>query len=320
MAGEATRQQGDLAELSLLASLPAPWNQGRLEPLASGLTNGNYRLHLPSGQRAFLRRGHPDPVRLGIDRATEWQLYQGAVGEGLALPCYHSEPASGLMLLAASPGGTTANLFSHLAHGDVALNITLTAVNSLIAILTMPLLVNLSLSWFMASDQAIPLQFAKVMQVFAIVLLPVALGMLIRHFAPAFAARMEKPMKLVAALFLAFTIVLALAKDWQTVVEYAPVVGLAALLFNLLSLTVGYWVPRLLSIPKRQAIAIGMEIGIHNGTLAIALALSPSLLNNATMAVPAALYSLIMFFTAAGFGWWVSRGHVAAEPKGETVN
>jgi hypothetical protein len=71
---------------------------------------------------------------------------------------------------------------------------------------------------------------------------------------------------------------------------------------------VGYWLPRLLSIPKRQAIAIGMEIGIHNGTLAIALALSPSLLNNATMAVPAAMYSLIMFFTAGAFGWWVSRG------------
>jgi BASS family bile acid:Na+ symporter len=166
------------------------------------------------------------------------------------------------------------------------------------------------------------LQFAKVMQVFAIVLLPVALGMLIRRFAPGFAARMEKPMKLVAALFLAFTIVLALAKDWQTVLAYAPVVGLAALLFNLLSLSVGYWVPRLLNIPKRQAIAIGMEIGIHNGTLAIALALSPSLLNNPTMAVPAALYSLIMFFTAAGFGWWVSRGHGAttAEAKGEPVN
>ncbi|MCE9924274.1 hypothetical protein LZ640_07215, partial [Aeromonas media] len=64
MAGEATRQQGDLAELSLLASLPAPWHQGRLEPLASGLTNGNYRLRLPSGQSGFLRRGHPDPVRL----------------------------------------------------------------------------------------------------------------------------------------------------------------------------------------------------------------------------------------------------------------
>ena len=97
----------------------------------------------------------------------------------------------------------TANLFSHLAHGDVALNITLTAVNSLIAILTMPLLVNLSLSYFMSADQAIPLQFAKVLQVFAIVLVPVALGMLVRRLTPAFAARMEKPMKLVAALFLA---------------------------------------------------------------------------------------------------------------------
>lgn len=225
--------------------------------------------------------------------------------------------AVGLMLLAASPGGTTANLFSHLAHGDVALNITLTAVNSLIAILTMPLLVNLSLGWFMASDQAIPLQFAKVMQVFAIVLLPVALGMLIRRYAPGFARRMERPMKLVAALFLAFTIVLALVKDWATVVEYAPVVGGAALLFNVLSLGVGYWVPRLLRIPRRQAIAIGMEIGIHNGTLAIALALSPSLLNNATMAVPAAIYSLIMFFTTAAFGWWVSRGHGARDSAGE---
>ena len=216
------------------------------------------------------------------------------------------------MLLAASPGGTTANLFSHLAHGDVALNITLTAVNSLIAILTMPLLVNLSLAYFMEADQAIPLQFAKVLQVFAIVLVPVTLGMLVRRLTPAFAARMEKPMKLVAALFLAGTVILALVKDWQTVVEYAPLVGAAALLFNLLSLTLGYWVPRVLKIPKRQAIAIGMEIGIHNGTLAIALALSPTLLNNSTMAIPAALYSLIMFFTAAGFGWWVSRSPARA--------
>lgn len=217
--------------------------------------------------------------------------------------------AVGLMLLAASPGGTTANLYSHLAHGDVALNVTLTAVNSVIAILTMPLLVNLSLAHFMEGDQAIPLQFAKVLQVFAIVLVPVALGMLIRKLAPRFAARMERPMKIVSALFLVVTVVLAFAKDWQTVVDYAPVVGGAALLFNLLSLGIGYWVPRLLRLPQRQAVAIGMEIGIHNGTLAIAMALSPVLLNNPTMAIPAALYSFFMFFTAAGFGWWVNAAH-----------
>lgn len=224
--------------------------------------------------------------------------------------------AVGLMLLAASPGGTTANLYSHLAHGDVALNITLTAVNSVIAILTMPLIVNLSLAYFMSADQAIPLQFAKVVQVFVIVLGPVAIGMWLRSRFPGFAERMQKPVKIVSALFLLLIILLAVAKDWRTFVDYAPSVGGAALAFNLLSMAVGYCVPRLLKLNLRQAIAIAMEIGIHNGTLAIALALSPALLNNPTMAIPAAIYSLIMFVTAALFGLWVNRVHGAelAEP------
>lgn len=250
---------------------------------------------------------YPKPVLIGlVCQLLVLPFFCFLIAKGFQL-----EPvlAVGLMLLAASPGGTTANLYSHLAHGDVALNVTLTAVNSMIAILSMPLLVNLSLLYFMSADQAIPLQFAKVLQVFAIVLVPVALGMLVRHLAPGFAARMEKPMKIVSALFLVATVTVAFIKDWQTVVDYAPVVGLAALLFNLLSLAIGYGVPRLLRLPRRQAVAIGMEIGIHNGTLAIALALSPSLLNNSTMAIPAAIYSLIMFFTAAGFGWWVNRVH-----------
>ena len=224
--------------------------------------------------------------------------------------------AVGLMLLAASPGGTTANLYSHLAHGDVALNITLTAVNSVIAILTMPLIVNLSRAYFMSADQAIPLQFAKVVQVFAIVLGPVAIGMWLRSRFPGFAERMQKPVKIISALFLLLIILLAVAKDWRTFVDYAPAVGGAALAFNLLSMAVGYCVPRLLKLNLRQAIAIAMEIGIHNGTLAIALALSPALLNNPTMAIPAAIYSLIMFITAALFGLWVNRVHGAelAEP------
>ncbi len=217
--------------------------------------------------------------------------------------------AVGLMLLAASPGGTTANLYSHLAHGDVALNITLTAVNSVIAVLTMPLIVNLSLAYFMEGDQALPLQFTKVVQVFVIVLGPVAIGIWLRSRFPGFAARMEKPVKIISALFLLIIILLAVVKDWQTFVDYAPLVGGAALAFNLISLAVGYWVPRLCKLSLRQSIAIGMEIGIHNGTLAIALALSPMLLNNATMSIPAAIYSIIMFFTAAAFGWWVNFAH-----------
>ena len=217
--------------------------------------------------------------------------------------------AVGLMLLAASPGGTTANLYSHLAHGDVALNITLTAVNSVIAVLTMPLIVNLSLAYFMEGDQALPLQFTKVVQVFVIVLGPVAIGIWIRSRFPGFAERMEKPVKIISALFLLIIIILAVVKDWQTFVDYAPLVGGAALAFNLISLAVGYWVPRLCKLSLRQSIAIGMEIGIHNGTLAIALALSPMLLNNPTMSIPAAIYSIIMFFTAGAFGWWVNFAH-----------
>ncbi len=226
--------------------------------------------------------------------------------------------AVGMMLLAASPGGTSANLYSHLAHGDVALNISLTAVNSVIAILTMPLIVNLSLAHFMTAEQAIPLQFGKVLQVFLIVLGPVALGMLVKSRFPGFAARMETPVKILSALFLAAIIVLAISRDWQTLSGHLAEVGLAALLFNLASLAVGYWVPRLLRLSLRQSIAIGMEIGIHNGTLAIALALSPSLLNNPTMAIPAAVYGILMFFTAAAFGLLVNRLHgreLAAEAR-----
>ena len=217
--------------------------------------------------------------------------------------------AVGFMLLAASPGGTSANLFSHLAHGDVALNISLTAVSSIVAILTMPLIVNLSLGYFMDAEQALPLQFSKVLQVFVIVLGPVAIGMLIRRFKPGFAASMDKPVRWLSGLFLALIIVLAFVNDSLSAMEYLFTIGLLALLFNLVSMAVGYWVPRLLKLNLRQSIAIGMEIGIHNGTLAIALALSPALLNNPTMAIPAALYGILAFFTAAAFGWMINRLH-----------
>jgi BASS family bile acid:Na+ symporter len=104
--------------------------------------------------------------------------------------------AVGLMLLAASPGGPTANLFSHLAKGDVALNITLTATNSLLSLFTLPLIVNFSLEAFYGTGKSIPLQFDKVLQVFAIVLIPVSIGMLIHAKKPGASKSLEKPSKL----------------------------------------------------------------------------------------------------------------------------
>jgi bile acid:Na+ symporter, BASS family len=93
-------------------------------------------------------------------------------------------------------------------------------------------------------------------------------------------------------------------REKQVLVDYFGSLGLPVLLFNVLSMACGYFIPRWLSIEKKQAIAIGMEIGIHNGTLAIYIALS--VLNNSAMSVPPAIYSLLMFFTAAIFGYLVN--------------
>ena len=215
------------------------------------------------------------------------------------------ELAVGLLLLAAAPGGATANVYSHLAHGDVALNITLTAVNSALSLLTLPFIVTFALQYFMASDQYVPPPFRKVIEVGLIIVLPVVIGMLVRQFAPRFAAKMEKPIRIFSVLLLALLVMLAVAQSWEVLVKYFAVVGFACLVFNLVSMAVGYAAPLALKLPEKQAIAISMEIGIHNGTLAIYIALN--VLNNGTMGVPAAIYSLIMFVTAGVFAWWLNR-------------
>ncbi len=214
------------------------------------------------------------------------------------------ELAVGLMLLAASPGGATANLYSHLSNGDVALNISLTAVNSVLSLFTLPLIVNLSLKYFMNDGQYIPMQFQKVMEVFMIVLVPVLIGMFVNKQFPKISEKLSKPVKIASALLLALVIIGAVSKESDKMQQYFQEVGIAALTFNVVSMLTGYFVPKLFQIGEKQAIAIGMEIGIHNGTLAIFIALN--VLQNSTMSIPPAIYSLIMFFTAAAFGFIIN--------------
>ena len=220
------------------------------------------------------------------------------------------ELAVGMMLLAASPGGASANIYSHLAHGDVALNITLTAINSALSLVVLPFIVSFALQSFMASDQYVPPPFKKIIEVGVITLGPVLIGMALRSRFPAFAARMEKPIRVFSIVLLAGLVLATVIQQWAAFTKYFPVVGLACLLFNLASLGIGYKVPRLVSLPDKQAIAIAMEIGIHNGTLAIYIAFN--VLGNGMMSVPAAVYSLIMFVTAGVFVWWVNRRATSA--------
>jgi BASS family bile acid:Na+ symporter len=213
----------------------------------------------------------------------------------------------GMMLLAASPGGTSASLFSHLFRGDVALNVTVTAINSLLAVVTLPLVVNLSLSYFLSGDDAIGLQLDKLTPVLAVVVLPVFLGMTIRHGAPAFAERMDRPVRIAAVAVLMIIAVAAIISERNNLAGYLGVVGTAACVFCLLGLTVGYYLPRLTRIGHRQAIALSMEIGVHNGALAITIAIS--LLNNTEVAIPAAIYTIAQPVLAGAVGTLIVRSH-----------
>ena len=232
---------------------------------------------------------------------------------GLPLACYAIITAFGLppvfaiglMLLAASPGGISANLFSHLFGGNVAMNISLTAVNTLLSIVTLPLIANWAIAHFAQSGQVVPMQTSKLLEVIAIVLIPVLLGMAVARKAPGFSNRMEKPVKIFSAVVLAVVTVLAIAKEWGSLSTTFVQIGPAVLLFNLVSLFAGYYLSRAAGLDKPLSTAICYEIGIHNSTLAIFVALS--VLGSYPLALPAAVYSVVMYITAPLFGWLVLK-------------
>lgn len=213
--------------------------------------------------------------------------------------------AVGLMLLAASPGGPTANLISYLYQGDVALNITLTAINSLICTFTLPFIVNLSIHYFLGDHPKIGMPTEKITQVFLIVFIPVCLGMLIRSTLPHIALRLNKPMRLFSVLFLLSIFFFALYKERFNLGEYFIDIGLATALFCFISLMVGYLLPHLTGVSAKQARACTFEIGIHNTSLAMTIALS--VLSNTTIALPAGIYSIFMYIFAFMFGYILTR-------------
>jgi bile acid:Na+ symporter, BASS family len=223
--------------------------------------------------------------------------------------------AVGMMLLAASPGGTTANLYSHLFRGDVALNITLTAINSVIAVASLPLVTNLAIDYFAPGERgSVGLQFSKVLQVFVIVLVPVVLGMGVHRAAPGFARRMDRPVRMLSIGVLVAVILGTVLAERENVLAYLSAVGPVCVLFCAASLSIGYFVPRLLGVEERQAVASAFEIGIHNSTLAMAIAIG--VLGSVDLAVPAAVYAVVMFPLAALFGWTAARVGAAALKRG----
>lgn len=218
------------------------------------------------------------------------------------------ELAVGVMILAACPGGPTSNLVTYLAKGNVALSITLTAISSLLTVFTIPLVVNLAMKLFLDAETALQLPFSTtVVRIAAITLIPVSLGMVLHSKVPSFAARVEKYVKWLSLFFLGLIIVGLLVKERANVAGFFLQAGGVTFALMIITMVLGYAIATLAQLDHRSATAITVEVGIQNGTLAIAIASAPTFLNNPTMAIPAAIYALLMFVISGAFAWWSQR-------------
>jgi len=218
--------------------------------------------------------------------------------------------AVGLVLLGASPGGTMANLMTHLARGDVALSVSMTALSSLAAVVTVPLYLSLSISHFGAPYADDVNMLGVVARVFLVTIVPLAIGMSIRARNPARTAELEPRVKRVAMVVFVGVVVGAVLSERATIEENFASLALATLTLNVLAMTVSFTVARAARLDDRQATAIAMELGIHNSTLAITVGAAIA----EVLSIPAAVYSAFMFLTAGTFARIMFRRNAGATP------
>lgn len=225
------------------------------------------------------------------------------------------ELAVGLMILAVCPGGATSNLITHLAKGDAALSITLTAFSSVITVFSIPFLVNFSIGYFIPGGEAQQLEVVgTVVSVLFITLIPVALGMITLAKAPALAQKWDQPFRKISTVFFVIIVLAAILKERENLVQYFIEAGPAALALNLSTLAISFAMAKWTGLPFRQGLTIAIESGIQNGTLGITIA--ATLLVNSVMSIPSAIYSLLMFGTAALVILWGNK--VASASKAST--
>jgi len=211
--------------------------------------------------------------------------------------------AVGLILLAACPGGTTSNLITHQARGDLALSVTLTAITSVLTIITIPLVVSLAMLQFYEQNTAVALPVGQMMAtLFVITLLPISLGMLVRKGFDELAQRLEPKISAFGALFFAVLIVIILYQQGAALKTQITDAGPAVLVLNIVMMGLGYCSAKMFRLNSAQCTSITVEVGIQNSTLAILIA--SSVLMNSAMAVPAAMYSLAMYLTGVSLIIW----------------
>ena len=213
------------------------------------------------------------------------------------------EFAVGVMILAACPGGITSNMITHIARGDVALSISLTAITSLAGMLTIPLITAFALAHFTGQQLHGSLPVAQMaLKVFVVSTLPVILGMALNHLAPRVAAAVERRARPLSLVIFAAIVVWAFASQWRVMMENIASIGPVTALLNAGIMAIGLGLARLLRLPADQATAIAIEGGLQNGALGIFVA--ATLLGNPAMMTPSITYALVMNLTAGAFVAW----------------
>ena len=234
-------------------------------------------------------------------------FFIGALNQSILLPLVtficvlafgiRAEMAVGFMILAACPGGVTSNVISKLAKGDVALSVSLTAVISLASVVTVPLILGLSMGYFMG-DAAPEIDITKTaVTMFALTVVPVTLGLGARAMAPAAMTRAEPKLSAVATILFAVIVLAALAANWALFVENIVVIGPALLVLLAALTTIGFAVPRLLGRSVTEAKTISVETGVQNSTLGIAVAaiIVGGEGGFTAYALPSAVYGILMY-------------------------
>ena len=218
--------------------------------------------------------------------------------------------AVGLVLLGASPGGTTANLLTHVARGDTALSITMTALSSVAAVITVPLYLGIAIDHFGASFENDPEMAGVAARVFFITVVPLSIGMWIRSRRTDWAIRREGRAKQIALALFVFVVGGSIANESEAITDHFAELAIATLGLNLAAMAISFNVARLARLSRRQSTAIAMELGVHNGTVAITVGAGIATI----LASPAAVYSVFMFVTAGIFARIMYKRNAQEEP------
>jgi len=248
---------------------------------------------------------YPKAILIGL---TNQLIFLPIIGFSLAVT-FNLNPimAVGVIILASCPGGPTSNLITQVCKGNIALSVSLTAIASIVSILTIPFILSYALEYFVSNtDVTIKLPIIDtILQIMGITIIPISIGMLIRKHNTNFAKRMEKPMRTASTLIFILVFIAVLAANADKLIDGMKEAGLVTLVLNIATMGLGYLTASLFKLNFKNTISITIESGIQNGTLALVIA--TSVLNNVEMGIPIGAYAIWMFITAGILMWQLGK-------------